>query len=151
MAGWAVAQHRTIPLSIRFALTHPTTDHARLTRSAATSTRPFRTTTASFAIRRSSFAHPVARVLVKTSDPNYDGTMKRVPIAEFKAHCSHYIEHLDEEGILITKHGKPVARVVADEPSCEGPWQFVGAMKGDLAVDADDDFLSTDVRWDAQS
>lgn len=76
--------------------------------------------------------------------------MKRVPIAEFKAHCSHYIEGLGEEEIVITKHGKPVARLVA-EGSPKSPWDFYGVLKGKVYVDPDDDLLSTGARWDAES
>ena len=76
--------------------------------------------------------------------------MKRVPIAEFKAHCSKYIEELAEDEIVITKHGKPVARVVA-EPERKAPWEFLGALKGRIYVDPDDDLLSTGRRWDAKS
>ena len=76
--------------------------------------------------------------------------MKRVPIAEFKAHCSHYIEDLDEEGILITKHGKPVARVVADEPSpLRDVWEFYESLKGKCQITGD--VFSTGREWDAQS
>ena len=32
--------------------------------------------------------------------------MKKVPLAEFKAHCSRYVEEVADEEILITKHGK---------------------------------------------
>jgi prevent-host-death family protein len=76
--------------------------------------------------------------------------MKRVPIAEFKAHCSQYIENLADEEIVITKHGKPVARLVA-EASRKSPWDFDGILKGQVYVDPDDDLLSTGARWDAES
>ena len=89
-------------------------------------------------------------VLVKTSDLNYDGHMKHVPIAQFKAHCSQYIEELGPEEIVITKHGKPVAKVssVAERRS---PWDFYGILEGKVYVDPNDDLLSTGRRWDAQS
>lgn len=76
--------------------------------------------------------------------------MKRVPIAEFKAHCSKYIEGLSEEEIVITKHGKPVARVVAEHRGVgDDIWEFYESLKGKYKVTADD--LSTGITWDAES
>jgi prevent-host-death family protein len=75
--------------------------------------------------------------------------MKRVPIAEFKAHCSQLIEELGQDEIVITKHGKAVARVVA-EPKRKDLWAYYGSVPG-LWVDPDDDLLSTGARWDADS
>lgn len=76
--------------------------------------------------------------------------MKRVPIAEFKANCSRYVEEACQEDIVITKHGKDVARLVA-EVSRKTPWEYVGVLKGRVYVDPDDDLLSTNERWDANS
>lgn len=76
--------------------------------------------------------------------------MKRVPIAEFKAHCSKYIEDVGEEEIVITKHGKPVARVspIEEEPK-QDIWEFYKSLKGKYQVTGD--VLSTGRAWDAQS
>lgn len=76
--------------------------------------------------------------------------MKRVPIAEFKAHCSQYIEEAGQEDIVITKHGKPVARVVA-EPGApkQDIWEFYESLKGKYEVTGD--VFSTGRKWDAQS
>jgi len=75
--------------------------------------------------------------------------MKRVPIAEFKARFSQYVEEASQEDIVITKHGRPVARLVAE---CEQPkrefWDYYGALP-DIRVDPDDDLLSSGVQWDA--
>ncbi len=91
-----------------------------------------------------------AKVLVKTSDPNYARSMKRVPIAEFKAHCSQYIDELAQGEIVITKHGKPVARVVAEptEPKRD-IWEFYESLAGKYPAPPED--LSTGRVWDAQS
>ena len=76
--------------------------------------------------------------------------MKRVPIAEFKAHCSQYIEEAASEDIVITKHGKPVARVSAvEEPAPQDVWDFYRSLKGKYRVTGD--VLSTGRAWDAQS
>jgi prevent-host-death family protein len=37
--------------------------------------------------------------------------MRAIGITEFRRHCLALLEDLPEEGIVITKHGQPVARV----------------------------------------
>lgn len=76
--------------------------------------------------------------------------MKRVPIAEFKAHCSRYIEELAQEEIVITKHGKAVARVSLESEE-RNPWKVYGLLEGKIVVDPNDDLFSTGVEWDADS
>jgi antitoxin (DNA-binding transcriptional repressor) of toxin-antitoxin stability system len=38
--------------------------------------------------------------------------MKSVPAAKFKEHCLTLLHHLPPDGIVITKHGKPVAKLI---------------------------------------
>ena len=38
--------------------------------------------------------------------------MKSVPAAKFKEQCLALLDQVDPEGIVITKHGKPVAKLV---------------------------------------
>jgi prevent-host-death family protein len=38
--------------------------------------------------------------------------MKTVPAAKFKEQCLALLDRVDPDGILITKHGKPVAKLV---------------------------------------
>ena len=70
--------------------------------------------------------------------------MKKIAAAKFKEQCLAILDRLDDEGILVTKHGRPVARVVAfrDEPSA-----LIGALRGRLKVRGD--ILRTGVAWDA--
>lgn len=76
--------------------------------------------------------------------------MKRVPIAEFKAHFSRYVEEASQEDIVITRHGKAVARVVAESTQPEQDiWEFYNSLKGKYLPPPDD--LSTGRAWDAQS
>lgn len=75
--------------------------------------------------------------------------MKRVPIAEFKANCSRYVEEASQEDIVITKHGKPVARVVAETAAKQDIWEFYESLEGKYQVLGD--VLSTGRKWDAQS
>jgi prevent-host-death family protein len=71
-------------------------------------------------------------------------TMKQVTATRFKAQC---LALLDEaaagEEILVTKHGRPVARVIAAEPLAD--------LKASVTFHVDDDALiePLDVDWDA--
>ena len=42
--------------------------------------------------------------------------MQDLPITEFRRQCLSLLEHLPPEGLLITKHGKPVAKVTPVAP-----------------------------------
>lgn len=72
--------------------------------------------------------------------------MKTVPASKFKEQCLALLDNLDRDGILVTKHGKPVARVVPAESDCAS---LIGSMKGRVRVRGD--LFSTGLRWDAES
>jgi prevent-host-death family protein len=38
--------------------------------------------------------------------------MERINAAKFKEQCLALLDNLDPEGIIITEHGKPVARLI---------------------------------------
>jgi antitoxin (DNA-binding transcriptional repressor) of toxin-antitoxin stability system len=65
---------------------------------------------------------------------------------KFKEQCLAVLDHLDPEGIVITKHGKPVARLI---PAHSGCAELIGSMKGKIRIHGD--ILSTGIEWDAQS
>jgi len=70
---------------------------------------------------------------------------KTIPAAEFKAKCLRILEELEPGGILITKRGRPIARVL---PVAKVDNQkLIGSMKGKIQIKGD--LLSTGVRWDA--
>ena len=72
--------------------------------------------------------------------------MKSVPAAKFKARCLALLDRVGPEGIVITKHGKPVARLV---PFATEPASLIGSLKGKLTIKGD--ILSTGLRWNAES
>jgi len=76
----------------------------------------------------------------------YLSRVKTIKISDFKQRCLSLLEGLDPEGLLITKHGKPMARVVPFEQDCAG---LIGALKGKVKVKGD--IMSTGVKWNAQS
>ncbi len=69
-----------------------------------------------------------------------------IKASEFKAHCLALLDNLDADGLLITKRGKPVARVIPPEAGCAG---LIGSLKGKLQIRGD--ILSTGLDWDAES
>jgi prevent-host-death family protein len=72
--------------------------------------------------------------------------MKTVPAAQFKARCLSLLDRVSPEGIVITKHGKPVAKLV---PVATEPATLIGSLKGKLTIKGN--ILSTNVRWNAES
>jgi len=66
--------------------------------------------------------------------------------SEFKEQCLSLLDHLDPDGIVITKHGKPVARLIPIESGCA---DLIGSMKGKIKVTGD--IFSTGIKWDAES
>jgi prevent-host-death family protein len=74
--------------------------------------------------------------------------MKRLSATVFKARCLKVMEEVAETGepVVVTKHGKPVVRVVA-EPASE-PKPLCGRLKGSVTYEGD--LISPiDVRWEA--
>lgn len=57
-----------------------------------------------------------------------------VEAAKFKEQCLSLLDHLTPEGLIITKHGKPVARVI---PYPQKPAQLIGLLKGKIIVRGD--------------
>ena len=39
-------------------------------------------------------------------------SMKRIPAAKFKETCLALLDSVDGDGIVITKHGRPVAKLI---------------------------------------
>ena len=72
---------------------------------------------------------------------------KTMPAAEFKAKCLKVLDELDAGGILITKRGRPVARVI---PAVEADnRKLIGSMKGKIEIRGD--LFSTGTKWNAES
>lgn len=62
--------------------------------------------------------------------------MKTMSAAAFKATCLEVLDRVAEthQGVVVTKRGKPVARVV---PLVDRPQQIVGALKGTVDIRGD--------------
>ena len=70
--------------------------------------------------------------------------MKRIGAAKFKEQCLALLDTLDAEGLVVTKRGKPVARVLPYE---SGGADLIGSLRHKLRVRGD--VFTTGLRWDA--
>ena len=73
-------------------------------------------------------------------------TDQTIQASTFKAQCLHLLDEVAEthRSVVITKHGKPLARLVAYEPGTD--------TMGSVTLLAEDDaaYFSTDEVWDAE-
>lgn len=70
--------------------------------------------------------------------------MVTMTASEFKAKCLNIMDNLNDDGMVITKRGRPVAKIVPYE---QGFAQFIGCMEDKIKVNGD--IMSTGVEWDA--
>jgi prevent-host-death family protein len=72
--------------------------------------------------------------------------VKRIGAAKFKEQCLALLDQLTPEGLVITKHGRPVARVIPyPRPSAD----LIGILQQKIAIRGD--ILSTGLGWDADA
>ena len=64
--------------------------------------------------------------------------MKKIAAAKFKKQCLAILDRLGPEGVVVTKHGRPVARVLPMQASSA---DLIGALSGHITVKGD--LLST--------
>lgn len=72
--------------------------------------------------------------------------MKQIAAARFKEQCLAILDEVDEEGIIITKRGKPVAKLI---PIRAESASLIGALADKLRIRGD--ILSTGLAWRAES
>lgn len=70
--------------------------------------------------------------------------MKQIAAAKFKEQCLALLDQVDQAGIIITKRGRPVAKLV---PIGAESASLIGSLKGKLVITGG--ILSTGIRWDA--
>ncbi len=70
--------------------------------------------------------------------------MKTIGAAKFKEQCLALMDQLDHEGIVITKRGKPVARLVRYETNCD---RLIGSMRDQIEIRGN--IFSTGIKWNA--
>jgi prevent-host-death family protein len=72
--------------------------------------------------------------------------MKLVAAAKFKEHCLSLLDEVDDDGIIITKRGKPVAKLI---PIRAESASLIGSLKAKIRIKGN--ILSTGMKWDAES
>ena len=77
-------------------------------------------------------------------DWSYIPPMKKIAAAKFKEQCLSILNHLQPGGIVITKHGKPVAKLL---PIDRASADLIGALRGKIHVKGS--ILTTGQEWDA--
>lgn len=70
--------------------------------------------------------------------------MKTVAAAKFKEQCLAILDRLEPDGIVITKHGKPIAKVLPIERASA---DLIGTLRGRIRVKGD--IQTTGLKWDA--
>lgn len=69
---------------------------------------------------------------------------KTIGATRFKERCLALLDRLSPEGLVITKHGRPVARVL---PYQQGYSRLIGSLRDRITIRGD--IMTTGVRWDA--
>lgn len=72
--------------------------------------------------------------------------MKTIAAAEFQEQCLALLDRLDDEGLVVTKHGKPVARIIPYE---SGDADLIGSLREKIEVKGDT--FSTNLHWNANA
>ena len=68
--------------------------------------------------------------------------MKTIGAAKFREQCLTLLDRLDDDGLIVTKYGKPVARVLPIETRGAG---LIGSLRHKVKVKGD--LLATGQRW----
>jgi prevent-host-death family protein len=73
-------------------------------------------------------------------------SMREIAAAKFKEQCLALLEEVDPDGIVITKRGKPVAKLI---PIGTDSASLIGSLRGKLKIKGG--IMSTGVKWRAES
>lgn len=71
---------------------------------------------------------------------------KTIGAAQFKEKCLAILDEVGPEGIVVTKHGKPVAKLV---PVLADTSDLIGSLAHKIEIHGD--ILSTGIEWNAES
>ncbi len=70
--------------------------------------------------------------------------MKTIGVTQFKQQCLSLLDQLEPEGLIVTKRGKPVARVI---PYSSNDSDLIGSLSQKITIRGD--IFTTGIRWDA--
>jgi prevent-host-death family protein len=76
---------------------------------------------------------------------SYNVVMSRIAAAKFKEQCLALLDQVGAEGIVITKRGKPVARLVPFHTESKS---LIGSLVGKIKIKGN--IASTGAGWDAE-
>ena len=71
--------------------------------------------------------------------------MKQIAAAKFKEQCLSLLDEVDPDGIVITKHGRPVAKLI---PFASDSKSLIGSLARKITIKGD--VLSTGLDWNAE-
>jgi len=71
--------------------------------------------------------------------------MKHVAAAKFKEQCLSLLDNVDPDGIVITKRGKAVAKLI---PITSDSRSLIGCLSGRIRIKGN--ILSTGAAWNAE-
>lgn len=71
---------------------------------------------------------------------------KTIGAAQFKEKCLAILDDIGPEGIVVTEHGKPVAKLI---PITADSAHLIGSLKEEIEIKGD--IFSTGVSWDTES
>jgi prevent-host-death family protein len=80
--------------------------------------------------------------------PIYIMKAKTIAASKFKEQCLQLLDTVDQDGIIITKHGKPVARLLPISTT-ETDEDLIGILSGQVQIKGD--ILNTGLKWNAES
>lgn len=72
--------------------------------------------------------------------------MKTLNASKFRSQCLTLLDQLPQEGLVITRRGKPIARITPLRDNNAG---LIGSLAGKFEIHGD--ILSTGMAWDAES
>lgn len=72
--------------------------------------------------------------------------MKSMGVAKFKEQCLKLLDELEPDGLVITKHGRPVAKLIPYERQSAS---LIGSLRGQIEVHGD--IFSTGSEWEADA
>ncbi len=70
--------------------------------------------------------------------------MNTIEVETFQEQCLEILEELDADGLIITKNGKPIARVISYD---KGDSDLIGNLWHKVKVRGD--IFTTGLRWDS--
>jgi prevent-host-death family protein len=73
--------------------------------------------------------------------------VQEIPISEARERLLSLVDDLPGDGLIITRHGTPIARLV---PVHTATMDLIGLLKG-IVTNPDDDLFSTGEHWNAES